>query len=48
MNTDLKGTVKCPSSYFKKMAMVDYSNWKNALAREFFQNSMMLVQKELM
>jgi hypothetical protein len=39
MNTDLKGTVKCPSSYFKKMAMVDYSNWKNALAREFFQNS---------
>jgi len=39
MNTDLKGTVKCPSSYFKKMAMVDYSNWKTALAREFFQNS---------
>jgi len=35
----IEGTVQVPSGYFQKMAVVDYSNWRTALAREFFQNS---------
>jgi hypothetical protein len=35
----LNESVAIPSSYFMKMAIIDYSNWKHALIREFFQNS---------
>jgi hypothetical protein len=35
----ISGTVTCPASYFHKMSMVDYTNWKTALPREFYQNS---------
>jgi hypothetical protein len=33
------GQVKVPSEYFLRMAKHDYRNHKNALAREFYQNS---------
>lgn len=35
----ISGTVSIPSGYFRKMAFVDYNNWRTSLAREFFQNS---------
>ena len=34
-----EGTVKVPKGYFFKMAKMDYNDWRHALAREFFQNS---------
>ena len=34
-----KGVVSVPKSYFFKMAKLDYTSWKRALAREFYQNS---------
>lgn len=35
----IQGTVQCPAEYFRKMAFVDYTDWRSALPREFFQNS---------
>lgn len=35
----MEGTVSIPYGYFLKMAKHDYSNWKKALPREFYQNS---------
>ena len=35
----LNESVVIPSSYFLKMAIIDYSNWQIALVREFLQNS---------
>jgi len=32
-------SVKIPSTYFLKMATIDYSDWKMAIVREFVQNS---------
>jgi len=34
-----RGRVEVPAEYFLKMAKNDYTNWKRALAREFYQNS---------
>jgi hypothetical protein len=33
------GKVEVPKDYFFRMAKMDYENWKRALAREFYQNS---------
>jgi hypothetical protein len=33
------GVVAVPTTYFFKMAKLDYSSWKDALPREFYQNS---------
>lgn len=35
----MRGTVTIPADYFLKMAKHDYSNYREALAREFYQNS---------
>lgn len=32
-------TIGVPGAYFRKMATMDYSDWRRALAREFLQNS---------
>lgn len=39
MKETISGTVKVPKEYFLKMAKADYANYRCALAREFFQNS---------
>ena len=35
----IQGTVKVPADYFRKMMDRDYSDWRSALPREFYQNS---------
>jgi hypothetical protein len=35
-----RGQVAVPQEYFLKMAKADYSDWQEALAREFLQNSL--------
>jgi hypothetical protein len=36
---NMKGSIGIPKEYFLKMAMADYNNYSEALAREFLQNS---------
>lgn len=42
-----RGRVEVPAEYFLKMAKNDYTEWKKALAREFYQNSIDALASEI-